>query len=447
MGEHESKHKSKKASKAKPLKAFKQCGGVEWEGGTCCTHGCACIKETKYYSGCHTPLQLGHCDPDSAGEEADAAKLRVEEAKHDLKVAETELKEAEDSLSDSTKASEEAEVAAQHAIKNGLEKRKEKEGADEKFGKKVKELEEAADKDIEHVKKSALEKKTKKVNAAKEKKDKVEEPATVEKEAAAKKAKEAQGKVETAQHALNLTLQGFKELKQEIDNYKKSEKMRKSVKCGGAYADCTKTWCCELGCECQGNQYYGQCKGINGKVGWCDAKGAGKFQAKRMTKFSKQDEAQKAASEKLEDASKTADELEKKAAEIETDADKKIASARKEEKETIQAASKEMEEAISAAKEKWEKKLAPARTEFHDKVNQVKLAAAKAGTARVKAVKLAKKKKMAKESAEKNLHEKKRKAEDAKAAVGDKREALEIWERAAKGERCDASSSLVVRKK
>merc|ERR1712048_283630 len=293
MGEHESKHKSKKASKAKPLKAFKQCGGVEWEGGTCCTHGCACIKETKYYWGCHTPLQLGHCDPDSAGEEADAAKLRVEEAKHDLKVAETELKEAEDSLSDSTKASEEAEAVAQHAIKNGLEKRKEKEGADEKFGKKVKELQEAADKEIE----------------AKEKKDKVEKPATAEKEVAAKKAKEARGKADNAQHALNLTLQGFKDLKQEIDNYKKAEKMRKTVKCGGAYADCTKTWCCELGCECQGNQYYGQCKGINGKVGWCDAKGAGEFQAKRRTKFSKQDEEQKAANEKLQNASKTADEL------------------------------------------------------------------------------------------------------------------------------------------
>merc|ERR1712157_24758 len=63
----------------------------------------------------------------------------------------------------------------------------------------------------------------------------------------------------------------------------------------------------------------------------------------------------------------------------------------------------EMEEAVSAAKEKWEKKLAPARAEFHEKLNQVKLAAAKAGTARVKAVKFAKKEKMAKGRQRKNF--------------------------------------------
>merc|ERR1712048_732331 len=82
-------------------------------------------------------------------------------------------------------------------------------------------------------KKSALEKKTKKVNAAKEKKDKVEEPATADKEAAEEKAKEARGKVDNAQHALNLMLQGFKDLKQENYNYKKEgadEKFGKKVK-------------------------------------------------------------------------------------------------------------------------------------------------------------------------------------------------------------------------
>merc|ERR1712176_62480 len=316
-----------------------------------------------------------------------------------------------------------------------------------RFGKKFRELQDAADKDIENVTKSAHEKKTKRVNAAKEKKAAVKKTATKEKEVVTRKAKEARGKADKAQDALNMTLQGFKQLKKEIDDYKTQEKMRKSMKCGGAYADCTKTWCCALGCECRGNQYYGQCKGINGNVGWCDAKGAGELHAKRMTKFSKQDQEQKAADEKLQNASKTADELAKKAPQIKADADKKIASASKEEEETIQAASNEMEEAISAAKEKWEKKLEPARTEWHEKTAQVRMAAAKAGTARVKAVKFAKEKKMARESAEKNMHEKKRKVDEAKAVVVVQREALQAWERMAKGETCDASSTIVIRKK
>merc|ERR1712019_242995 len=143
----------------------------------------------------------------------------------------------------------------------GLKKRKEKEEAKEKLGKHLRELQEAAKNDIEKVTKDAHEEKTKKVNAAKEKTAKVEKTATAQKEGAAKKAKQAWGEEWKAQHALDLRMKEGKDVEREIDDYKKKEDMRKSRKCGGAYADCTKTWCCALGCECQGDKFYGQCKG------------------------------------------------------------------------------------------------------------------------------------------------------------------------------------------
>merc|ERR1712066_275949 len=114
--------------------------------------------------------------------------------------------------------------------------------------------------------------------------------------------------------------------------------------------------------------------------------------------------------------------------------------------ETTHSASKEMEEAISAVKEKWERKMAPALKEQHEKATPEIMAAAKAGTAKVKAVKFAKEKKMAVESAEKNVHERKHKVLDTKADVGLQHDALEMWERMAKGETCDASPNIVVRK-
>merc|ERR1712048_669885 len=233
-----------------------------------------------------------------------------------------------------------------------------------------------------------------------------------------------------------------------IDDYKKKEDMRKSRKCGGAYADCTKTWCCALGCECQGDKFYGQCKGINGKVGLCDSKGAAAKHTEAMTKHDKHKEEVDALNKTHQDKKKTAQELEKKAAEIKTDADKKITSVRKAEEETIQAASKEMEKAVSVVKEKWEKKLAPAREDLDEKLANVIRAASKAGIARVKAVKFAEGKKRVKESAERSVREKKDKAEDTKADIGMKREELEAWERMAKGETCDAdASTIVIRKK
>merc|ERR1711972_183360 len=141
--------------------------------------------------------------------------------------------------------------------------------------------------------------------------------------------------------------------------------------------------------------------------------------------------------------------LDEKAKQIEAAADERVTLANKVLDETTNSASKEMEEAISAVKEKWERKMAPARKEQHEKTTPEIMAAARAGTAKVKAIKFAKEKKMAIESAEKNVHERKHKVLDTKANVGLKHDALEMWERMAKGETCDASptATVFIRKK
>merc|ERR1712151_770708 len=257
--------------KAEPLKAFKQCGGIAYKGPTCCMKGCACIQESKYFSGCHAPLQMGHCDPDSVKDEAVAAKERLEQAKEDVKVAEAKVKDAEDWLADSQKASEEAEAAAERATKKGLEKRKEKEAAMYKFGEKVRELQEAADKELEGVKYSAHEKKMVKINAAKDKEAKIVKTAKAEKEAARKKVKEAQVKAQKAQHALDLKIKESAGVTKEVQDFWDKEGARKTQQCGGAFADCSKNWCCALSCGCSGkNKYYAQCTGLGGKS-FCDA--------------------------------------------------------------------------------------------------------------------------------------------------------------------------------
>merc|ERR1712217_324353 len=100
-----------------------------------------------WLGGCHAPVNLGQCDPNSVEDEAVAAKQRLEHAKVQQRLEQSHVKEAEDFLAESMKKFEEAEAEAQRAIKEGLKKRKEKEEAKEKLGKHLRELQEAAEND------------------------------------------------------------------------------------------------------------------------------------------------------------------------------------------------------------------------------------------------------------------------------------------------------------
>ena len=34
---------------------YEQCGGLDWEGATCCVHGTACVAQNAFYSQCLAP--------------------------------------------------------------------------------------------------------------------------------------------------------------------------------------------------------------------------------------------------------------------------------------------------------------------------------------------------------------------------------------------------------
>ena len=80
----------------------------------------------------------------------------------------------------------------------------------------MRDLQDAADIELETVKTSSHEKNMVKVNAAKEKNAKVVKTATAEKEAATNKVKEAWVKADKLQHDLNLNIQASKAVEKDV---------------------------------------------------------------------------------------------------------------------------------------------------------------------------------------------------------------------------------------
>lgn len=80
LGEKKShgKHHSKKDHSNKCGKKFEKCGGSDFKGMACCQRGCACIKDSEYFSMCKAPAGLNKCDIHKA--KLMAAKLRKKAA-------------------------------------------------------------------------------------------------------------------------------------------------------------------------------------------------------------------------------------------------------------------------------------------------------------------------------------------------------------------------------
>merc|ERR1719210_1841172 len=112
------------ASKSKPVMVFKQCGGEGWKGSSCCQKGCACIRESKYYSGCHAPQGLTGCDTDALEDEVGSASGKVDEAKEAADEAEAEVKHAKHRLAKAKSEHKDAHEAAQKAINLAWRRRK-----------------------------------------------------------------------------------------------------------------------------------------------------------------------------------------------------------------------------------------------------------------------------------------------------------------------------------
>jgi len=424
------------AKKVKPIQPFEKCGGANWKGGTCCMKGCACIEESEFYSGCKAPQGLTGCDADAVKDEVHAAKGRLEDSKNTVDEAESQVKAAEEQLDKAKDAHKKAEEAADEAIKIGKEKRKAKEEAIQKFGKKVNELQTSAEKDIAAVEKDANATRDKLEAEANEKKDKLEKAANHKKSEAATKAQEARTKADKTRSVLDLKTKEHAAVEAVVGKYNKEQEMRKTTKCGGVFADCSKTKCCALGCECKGKStYYFQCGGIDGKE-ICDWKPETEKQNDRVAKMNKLAKEKSDFTKWTDSNEKTAQELEKKAAEAADEAKTGIPLAHKEAKEKIAAARKDAEQKINAVKKQWENKLEPARKERDTHTVAVRKAAAKAGTEREKAVAFAKKKAAAQTAAAKHLRESKEKLQKSKDKIGVAKRAVHTWARAAKGDTC-----------
>merc|ERR1712113_230950 len=151
------------------------------------------------------------------------------------------------------------------------------------------------------VKDKASKRKMDKKKAAKDKRAKLEKEMMQKKKTAADAAKEARGKADKTQKTLDMKMKEYNETKKAVDDYNNQEDKRKTMNCGGRFADCSKTWCCALGCQCEGeNQWYAQCTGIEGK-GWCDKEGAIKSHNQAVAKYKTQDKEKKELDEKFAD--------------------------------------------------------------------------------------------------------------------------------------------------
>lgn len=71
FGEKKSKKKDKEKKKDKCGGPFDKCGGNNFIGKSCCKRGCACVKDSQYFSMCKAPAGLDECDVTKATKMAD----------------------------------------------------------------------------------------------------------------------------------------------------------------------------------------------------------------------------------------------------------------------------------------------------------------------------------------------------------------------------------------
>eukprot|EP00419_Tripos_fusus_P026158 CAMPEP_0172722168 /NCGR_PEP_ID=MMETSP1074-20121228/80820_1 /TAXON_ID=2916 /ORGANISM="Ceratium fusus, Strain PA161109" /LENGTH=705 /DNA_ID=CAMNT_0013548101 /DNA_START=43 /DNA_END=2160 /DNA_ORIENTATION=- len=190
---------------------FTQCGGKNFKKSTCCARGCACIKDTMYYSMCKPPTGSQDCSEDLMKDEVDKAQSRADDGKVAFQgakdVANTKKQPAKDAANKLKQARKNVKKAAanlkakQQAEKDGIAKAK---------------------KENESVLKAAKAEKTKAIQAAKT------ERATVEKNAAAtlkKTLKDAEDKYnQVSKNALELKTKVIKDATSEREGTLKKTK-------------------------------------------------------------------------------------------------------------------------------------------------------------------------------------------------------------------------------
>uniref|UniRef100_A0A7S0A954 CBM1 domain-containing protein n=1 Tax=Pyrodinium bahamense TaxID=73915 RepID=A0A7S0A954_9DINO len=110
---------------------FKQCGGKDWTGPTCCAPGCACVRQTSFYSQCQPPKGGTQCRLEDVMSEHETAQEEVEKW---TPIAETKAKDAARAASKLERAKaalEEAKATKERVEQEGAELLKAKKSAEE----------------------------------------------------------------------------------------------------------------------------------------------------------------------------------------------------------------------------------------------------------------------------------------------------------------------------
>mmetsp|Transcript_107611 Transcript_107611/g.299765 ORF Transcript_107611/g.299765 Transcript_107611/m.299765 type:complete len:419 (-) Transcript_107611:142-1398(-) len=104
----------------KCAKAFKQCGGADWTGTTCCPQGCACIMENKYFSICKAPHDQGSCNLEAAKKMANRLRAKADPLKETADATAADSKKKHEQASKDKAKFDKAHAAAVAALHKAL---------------------------------------------------------------------------------------------------------------------------------------------------------------------------------------------------------------------------------------------------------------------------------------------------------------------------------------
>merc|ERR1712151_691673 len=102
----------------------KQCNGDGFQNSTCCYKGCACIKQSKFYSQCETPLGNKVCNLEKAKLQSEAWISRMTTRKRISHTADMRVKQAIKMVADAKEAHQKSATDAKGPIIEWSKKKK-----------------------------------------------------------------------------------------------------------------------------------------------------------------------------------------------------------------------------------------------------------------------------------------------------------------------------------
>mmetsp|Transcript_107416 Transcript_107416/g.321221 ORF Transcript_107416/g.321221 Transcript_107416/m.321221 type:complete len:518 (-) Transcript_107416:71-1624(-) len=426
-----------------PIDAFGQCGGQKWTNGTCCKRGCACVAESKYYSGCHTPSGLSNCNFDRAKTEEEAAAERVQDRKDDLDRQKLVLKAAAKALQDAQHDLQTARHDFMEATRDAQLKDDALEQEERTEGQTMHASIHAAEQELSKLTKETnddLASKTTKETAVRDKKLKDAKDAH---DAAQAAAEQARSEFNAANKAAADKTAEREKVKESVDKYDEEEKVRKDKECGELFGTCTASNCCVLGCQPYWeNKYFCMCQGPNKAqyCAWKDAVAKYNTETKQMPTLNEDYhrlmKGNESAATKWERADRHFKEVASKAA-----SDSKAA--REEFAEKTKGPADAAEKKLSEAKQKADRKIQAAKDLMKEKTAKARSAAKQAHDVKDSKMGVAKAKHNIEVVAARDHSTAEKEVSQAELALASARAAVKSWHRTANGNTCGEDSDAV----